>query len=69
MPLVCGMGITFGYWPSATRTRPDGVYLDTGKKHSDGTPVRQIKWYGTVAGLLAVKQVGQGAEIPASSKN
>lgn len=26
-----------------------GVYLDTGKKHSSGVPVRQIKWPATVA--------------------
>ena len=25
-----------------------GVYLDTGKKHSNGTPVRQIKWPSTL---------------------
>ncbi|MEN8216750.1 MAG: hypothetical protein ABFS56_10320 [Pseudomonadota bacterium] len=29
-----------------------GVILDTGKKHSDGTPVRQIKWYSSVINLL-----------------
>ncbi|MEN8216686.1 MAG: hypothetical protein ABFS56_09995 [Pseudomonadota bacterium] len=25
---------------------------DTGKKHSDGTPVRQIKWYASVIEVL-----------------
>ena len=25
-----------------------GVYLDTGKKHSNGTPIRQIKWPSTM---------------------
>lgn len=25
-----------------------GVYLDTGKKHSNGTPIRQIKWPSTL---------------------
>ena len=29
-----------------------GVYLDTSKKHSDGTPVRQIKWRSGVIGVL-----------------
>jgi phage regulator Rha-like protein len=29
-----------------------GLYLDTGKKRSDGTPVRQIKWYSSVIDLL-----------------
>lgn len=27
-------------------------YLDTGKKHGDGTPVRQIKWHGSVVSML-----------------
>lgn len=29
-----------------------GVYLDTGKKHSNGTPVRQIKWRGAILDYL-----------------
>jgi len=29
-----------------------GLYLDTNKKHSDGTPVRQIKWYSSVIDVL-----------------
>ena len=29
-----------------------GVYLDTGKSHSDGTPVKQLKWYSSVLGVL-----------------
>ncbi|TGO03764.1 hypothetical protein PN36_00470 [Candidatus Thiomargarita nelsonii] len=28
------------------------IYLDTGKKHSDGTPIRQIKWYDSVVEVL-----------------
>ena len=28
------------------------IYLDTGKKHSDGTPIRQIKWYDSVVEIL-----------------
>ena len=32
-----------------------GVYLDTSKKHSDGTPIRQIKWRSGVIGLLEQK--------------
>lgn len=31
-------------------------YLDTGKKHSDGTPVRQIKWYESVVDFLQPQQ-------------
>lgn len=29
-----------------------GEYLDTGKKHGDGTPVKQIKWYSRILDLL-----------------
>lgn len=29
-----------------------GVYLDTGKKHGDGSPVRQIKWRASVVAFL-----------------
>lgn len=29
-----------------------GETLDTGKRHSDGTPVKQIKWYSRVVGVL-----------------
>ena len=29
-----------------------GIYLDTGKKHSDGTPIQQIKWKESVVPLL-----------------
>jgi hypothetical protein len=29
-----------------------GLYLDTNKKHSDGTPIRQIKWYASVIEVL-----------------
>jgi len=28
------------------------IYLDTGKKHNDGTPIRQIKWYDSVVEVL-----------------
>ncbi|MBB1125885.1 BRO family protein [Thiospirillum jenense] len=29
-----------------------GVYLDTGKRHQDGTPVRQIKWHTSIIEFL-----------------
>jgi hypothetical protein len=29
-----------------------GIYMDTGKKHSDGTPIRQIKWHTSVVDVL-----------------
>ncbi|OAD22122.1 hypothetical protein THIOM_002090 [Candidatus Thiomargarita nelsonii] len=28
------------------------IYLDSGKRHSDGTPVRQVKWYAKVIELM-----------------
>lgn len=31
-----------------------GTYLDVGKKHSDGTPVRQLKWKSSVIPLVEV---------------
>lgn len=35
--------------------RAGGTYLDTGKKHGDGTPVRQIKWNSNVIDFLKAK--------------
>jgi prophage antirepressor-like protein len=32
--------------------RAFGVYVDTGKKHGDGSPVRQIKWRASVVEFL-----------------
>ena len=28
--------------------KPYAVFIDTGKKHSDGTPVTQLKWLNTI---------------------
>ena len=39
-------------WKLTGRGKNYGLYLDTGKKHSDGTPVQQIKWYEYVLDLL-----------------
>lgn len=33
-----------------------GETLDTGKKHGDGTPVKQIKWYSRIVDLLKGEQ-------------
>lgn len=33
-----------------------GIYQDTGKKHSDGTPVRQIKWNANVVKFVQEQQ-------------
>lgn len=38
-----------GWELTSTGKALGGVYLDTGKKHSSGVPVRQIKWPATVA--------------------
>lgn len=39
-------------WELTESGQPYGVYLDTGKQYSDGTPVKQIKWYARVVDLL-----------------
>lgn len=40
-----------------------GVYLDTNKKHSDGAPVRQIKWRASVVTfLLEQARIDEDAE-------
>jgi prophage antirepressor-like protein len=36
-----------------------GCYTDTGKKHSNGSPVKQIKWYGSAARFLTQKGIGR----------
>jgi hypothetical protein len=40
------------YYELTDKGHEYGVYLDTNKKHSDGTPVRQIKWYASVVDVL-----------------
>ena len=39
-------------WRLTDKGKEYGTYLDTGKKHSDGTPVQQIKWKESVVPLL-----------------
>lgn len=46
-----------GKWEALLPGEPYAVMLDTGKKHSDGTPVRQLKWD---SGILAVIRKLQG---------
>ncbi|WP_192485176.1 MULTISPECIES: Rha family transcriptional regulator [Cysteiniphilum] len=36
------------YWAITAKGEPWGVYQDTGKRHSDGAPVRQFKWYSSI---------------------
>ena len=40
-------------WRLTDKGKHYGTYLDVGRKHSDGTPVLQIKWRESVAGLVA----------------
>ena len=42
-------------WELTEAGKQHGVYLDTGKRHGDGTPVKQIKWLATVLGFLQPK--------------
>lgn len=37
-----------GKWEALPPGEPYAVMLDTGKKHSDGTPVRQLKWDSSI---------------------
>ncbi|WP_203249859.1 Rha family transcriptional regulator [Cysteiniphilum marinum] len=36
------------YWLITAQGEAFGVYQDTGKRHSDGAPVRQFKWYSSI---------------------
>ena len=38
-------------WKPLEKGREYAVVLDAGKKHSDGTPIRQVKWN---SGILSV---------------
>lgn len=40
-------------WRLTDKGKAFGAYFDVGRKHSDGTPVLQIKWRESVAGLVA----------------
>ncbi|OAD19482.1 toxin-antitoxin system, toxin component, Bro family [Candidatus Thiomargarita nelsonii] len=41
------------YYELTNLGKEHGIYLDTGKKHkTDGTPVRQIKWYDSAIDLV-----------------
>ncbi|MBS1057179.1 hypothetical protein [Gluconobacter kondonii] len=46
-------------WVPTSKGEPFAVMEDTGKKHSDGTPVRQLKWKATVIPLIE-KEVTAG---------
>jgi hypothetical protein len=40
------------YWVPTEKGQPFAVFLDTGKKHGDGTPVRQLKWSAEIISVL-----------------
>jgi len=42
-----------GWELTAVGKAAGGVYLDVGKKHSNGTPIRQIKWPANIASQLS----------------
>jgi phage anti-repressor protein len=41
-----------GTWVATDAGRPYAVLLDTGKQHSDGTPVQQLRWLESVLELF-----------------
>lgn len=44
------------YWSPTLAGAPFAVFLDTNKKHADGTPVRQLKWTANI-----VRELGEAA--------
>ena len=45
-------GITKKRWELTEAGKEYAIYVDTGRKHSDGAPVRNIQWYESVVDLL-----------------
>ncbi len=43
------------FWELTEEGKQHAIYVDAGKKHSDGTPIRGIKWYESVVELLKGK--------------
>jgi hypothetical protein len=43
-----------GAWVPTTAARAHCEWLDTGKRHSDGTPVKQLKWFTSVLDALGL---------------
>ena len=40
------------YYKQTEEGKPFSEFVDTGKKHGDGTPVKQLKWYSSIINLL-----------------
>lgn len=45
-------------WAPTPDGQPHAVMLDTGKRHSDGAPVRQLKWRTSVVSFVATHMTG-----------
>lgn len=43
-------------WLPTEKGKPFSEVLDTGKKHSDGTPVKQLKWYQSIVACLDMEK-------------
>lgn len=43
-----------GHWVPTDKGRAHAVVLDTGKAHSSGTPIQQVKWLDSVLGEVAL---------------
>ena len=53
--ILAGAGYQYkiaGNWEPLTKASNYAVMLDTNKKHSDGTPVRQLKWKSEIISLV-----------------
>lgn len=44
-------------WCATEKGKPYSVLLDAGKKHSDGTPIQQLKWLETVLEFFSKQEV------------
>ncbi len=47
--------VTKKFWELTEEGKQYGIYVDTSRKHTDGTPIRSIKWYESVIELLKGK--------------
>ena len=45
-------GVIKKRWELTESGKEYAIYVDTGRKHSDGAPVRNIQWYESVVDLL-----------------
>jgi len=52
------------HWKHTKKGEPFAVLLDTGKKHSNGTPVQQLKWLESV-----IKAAEKAAQEPPATEN